>query len=336
MNSFGRLFRVSIYGESHGKSIGVVVDGVKSGIKLSEEDFLKDLLRRKSGGLGTTPRIEDDLVLIESGVFNGYTTGAPISLRFVNNNTKSKDYSNLVTHPRPGHADFTASKKYNGFNDYRGGGHFSGRITLGLVAAGVIAKKMLKDVSFESKIINLCGETDQTKFQDILKNAVETHDSVGGIVEVVINGVKVGLGEPYFDSLESTISHLMFSVGAVKGIEFGTGFDGASLKGSEFNDKLIDASGKTSTNNNGGINGGISNGNPIDLKVFIKPTPSIGLAQKTYDFKENKVSDLIIEGRHDSAIIVRALVCLEAACAIALCDAYLIDNAYKNKEEGEF
>ena len=329
MNSFGRLFRVSIYGESHGISIGVVVDGVKPGIKLSVEDFLNDLSRRKSGGLGTTPRIEADEVMIESGVFNGYTTGAPVSLRFINTNTKSKDYSNLVTQPRPGHADFTAHVKYDGFNDYRGGGHFSGRITLGLVAAGVIAKKMLEGFKFESKIINLNGETDQSKFSQILKDTVESHNSVGGIIEINVNGVPVGLGEPYFDSLESTISHLMFSIGAVKGIEFGKGFDGVSLKGSEFNDRIIDERGTTSTNINGGINGGISNGNPINLKVFIKPTPSVGVAQDTYNFKDKEVNSLVIEGRHDAAIIVRAMVVCEAACAIALCDAMLINKAYK-------
>lgn len=330
MNSFGRLFRVSIYGESHGVSIGVVVDGVKPGIALSVDDFKADLLRRKSGGLGTTPRIEPDEVMIESGVFNGYTTGAPVSLRFINTNTKSKDYSNLVSQPRPGHADYTAHVKYDGFNDYRGGGHFSGRITLGLVAAGVIAKKMLEGFKFESKITNLNGETDPKKYQEVLKAAVEAHDSIGGIINITINGVPVGLGEPYFDSLESTISHLMFSIGAVKGIEFGKGFDGVYLKGSQFNDRIIGVDGKTLTNNNGGINGGISNGNPIDLKVFIKPTPSVGVPQDTYNFKDNKVSSLLIEGRHDSAIIVRAMVVCEAACAIALCDAMLINKAYKN------
>lgn len=329
MNSFGRLFRVSIYGESHGVSIGVVVDGVKPGIKLSVDDFKSDLLRRKSGGIGTTPRIEPDEVMIESGVFNGFTTGAPISLRFINTNTKSKDYSNLVDQPRPGHADFTAHAKYDGFNDYRGGGHFSGRITLGMVAAGVIAKKMLEGVTFQTKILNLNGETDTKRFQDIIKSAVEAHDSIGGIIGLTVNGVPVGLGEPYFDSLESTISHLMFSIGAVKGIEFGKGFDGVSLKGSEFNDRIIDETGKTATNNNGGINGGISNGNPIDLKVFVKPTPSVGVPQDTYNFKDKEVNSLLIEGRHDAAIILRAMVVCEAACAIALCDAMLINNAYK-------
>ncbi len=330
MNQIGRLFRVSIYGESHGNSVGVLLDGVCSGIKLSEDDFIADLLRRKSGGLGTTPRIEEDKVIIESGVFNGYTTGAPILLRFLNNNTKSKDYSNLVNHPRPSHSDLTANIKYNGFNDYRGGGHFSGRLTLGIVAAGVVAKKIIDKVKFDTKIVNLGGETDSSKFKSILEDCVEKKDSVGGIVEIKINGVESGIGEPYFDSVESCISHLLFSIGGVKGVEFGIGFDGAKLRGSEFNDLIIDKSGKTKTNNNGGINGGITNGNEISVKVFVKPTPSIGISQETYNFKDNKVEELVIEGRHDNAIIVRSLVVLEACCAIALADLSLVNKSLKN------
>lgn len=329
MNHFGRLFQINIFGESHGGSVGILLDGVKPGIKLSEEDFKADLLRRKSGGKGTTPRIEADEIIIETGVFNGYTTGAPILLRFLNTNTKSKDYSNLVSHPRPSHADFTANNKYDGFNDYRGGGHFSARLTLGIVSAGVVAKKMLESVSFQTKLINLGGCTDTTKFNDILDSVISANDSVGGIVSIKASGVPVGLGEPYFDSLESTISHLLFSIGGVKGVEFGIGFSGAQLRGSEFNDMIINASGTTKTNNNGGINGGISNGNDIELKVFVKPTPSISKPQQTYDFKANEVNELVIEGRHDAAIILRAMVVLEACVAIALCDAMLINNAYK-------
>ena len=329
MNSFGRLFRVSIFGESHGQSVGILVDGVTPGISLSKEDFQSDLSRRKSGGLGTTPRIEADDVLIESGIFNGKTTGAPVLLRFLNTNTKSKDYSNLVTQPRPGHSDFTANNKFDGFNDYRGGGAFSGRLTLGIVSAGVIAKKMLKGVSFDTKITNLYGETDSSKFVDILKDAVKNKDSVGGTVSIKITGIPYGLGEPYFDSAESCISHLLFSIGGVKGVEFGIGFNGVNLKGSEFNDPIIDDKGKTKTNNNGGINGGITNGNPILVNVFVKPTPSVGVIQQTYDFKENKVKDLEIIGRHDAAIILRAMVCLEAACAIALADLMLIAKSTK-------
>ena len=328
MNHFGRLFQVNIFGESHGSSVGVLIDGVKPGIKLSEDDFVLDLSRRKSGGLGTTPRIEEDKVLIESGVFNGYTTGGAILLRFLNNNTKSKDYSNLVNQPRPSHADFVAGVKYNGYQDYRGGGSFSGRLTLGLVAAGVVAKKMLEGVSFNTSITNLGGETNTDKFNEILKTTVDNHDSVGGIVKVTVDGVEVGLGEPYFDSLESTISHLLFSVGGVKGVSFGKGFDAVNMRGSEFNDCITDKDGHTATNNNGGINGGISNGNQIIVNTFVKPTPSIGLPQETYSFKEEKVTELVINGRHDAAIILRAQVVIEACIAIALADAKLIKNAY--------
>lgn len=329
MNHIGRLFQVSIYGESHGTSVGVVVDGVKPGISLSEADFYNDLQRRKSGGLGTTPRIEPDEIKIESGVFNGYTTGAPISLRFINTNTKSKDYSNLIKHPRPSHADYTANIKYDGFNDYRGGGHFSGRLTLGIVSAGVIAKKILNDVNFETKLINLGGETDNTKFKEILEKNVELGDSVGGVVEVNVNNLPIGLGEPYFDSCESIISHLLFSIGGVKGVEFGIGFDGVSLTGSKFNDLIIDKDGKTKTNNNGGINGGITNGNPLNVRVFVKPTPSISIPQDTYNFEDSKVEELKIEGRHDTAIILRAMVVIENAIAIALADLKLINDAFK-------
>ena len=328
MNHIGRLFQVNIFGESHGSSVGVLIDGVKPGIKLSEDDFVLDLSRRKSGGLGTTPRIEEDKVLIESGVFNGYTTGGAILLRFLNNNTKSKDYSNLISQPRPSHADFVAGVKYNGYQDYRGGGSFSGRLTLGLVAAGVVAKKMLEGVSFNTSITNLGGETNTDKFNEILKTTVDNHDSVGGIVKVTVDGVEVGLGEPYFDSLESTISHLLFSVGGVKGVSFGKGFDAVNMRGSEFNDCITDKDGHTVTNNNGGINGGISNGNQIVVNAFVKPTPSIGLPQETYSFKEEKVTELVINGRHDAAIILRAQVVIEACIAIALADAKLIKNAY--------
>ena len=330
MNHFGRLFQINIFGESHGEGVGILIDGVKPGIKLSKEDFESDLSRRKSGGLGTTPRIEDDDVIIDSGVFNGYTTGAPLLLRFKNNNKISKDYLNLVNQPRPSHADFTAREKYNGFNDYRGGGHFSARLTLGLVCAGVVAKKMLNTISFETKITNLNGETNPKKYQELLKKAVEEKDSIGGIINIKVSNVPVGLGEPYFDSLESTISHLLFSIGGVKGVEFGTGFEGANLKGSEFNDSFINSKGETKTNNNGGINGGISNGNPIEIKIFMKPTPSIGKPQETYSFKDDAVEELIINGRHDAAIIIRGMVVCEAAVAIALCDAMLInDSLYK-------
>lgn len=327
MNTFGRLFRISIYGESHNYSVGALIDGVPAGIKLNEEDFKADLLRRKASGLATTPRIEPDEIIIESGLFNGYTTGAPILVRFLNTNTRSKDYSNLVDMPRPGHADLVLKEKFGGYNDYRGGGASSGRLTLGVVAAGVIAKKILNDVKFNTEITNLGGETNKELFDYVLKNAIDKNDSVGGIVKINIQNVPKSLGEPYFDSLESTISHLLFSVGGVKGVEFGDGFDAVSLRGSMFNDLIVDEYGHTKTNHSGGINGGISNGNDIDVKVFIKPTSSISIPQETFNFKNKKIEQLVIEGRHDAAIILRAQVVCEAMCAIALADAYLINKA---------
>ena len=238
MNSFGSKFRVEIFGESHGEAIGVVVDGAKAGIPLSKEDFKEDILRRKSGSKGTTPRIEPDEPEILSGVFEGHTTGAPIAIIFRNTNTKSSDYKELLDVPRPGHADWTASVKWNGFNDPRGGGHFSGRLTLPLVAAGVIAKKQC-GFSFHADLVEIGGETDKDRWPDLLDATAKEGDSLGGIVECHVDGVPAGLGEPFFDSVESLISHAVFSIPGVRGIEFGDGFAAARLKGSEHNDSLI-------------------------------------------------------------------------------------------------
>lgn len=328
MNHIGKLFQINIFGESHGSSVGVLLDGVPAGIALTEEDFTEDLLRRKSGGLGTTPRIEKDEILIESGVFQGFTTGGAILIRFLNTNTRSKDYSKLVSHPRPSHADFVADVKYHGYQDYRGGGSFSGRLTLGIVSAGVVAKKIIKSAQFHTEIVNLGGSTNPEEFSNILLDAVQQQDSVGGIVRIGVDHLPIGLGEPYFDSLESTISHLLFSIGGVKGVSFGVGFEGVSLRGSQFNDRIENAEGKTYTNYNGGINGGISNGNELVVQVFVKPTPSIGIPQNTYNKETKRVEELKIEGRHDAAIILRAQVVLEACVAIALADASLIQKAY--------
>lgn len=328
MNHIGKLFQINIFGESHGSSVGVLLDGVPAGIALTEEDFTEDLLRRKSGGLGTTPRIEKDEILIESGVFQGFTTGGAILIRFLNTNTRSKDYSKLVSHPRPSHADFVADVKYHGYQDYRGGGSFSGRLTLGIVAAGVVAKKIIKSAKFHTEIVNLGGSTNPEEFSNILLDAVQQQDSVGGIVRIGVDHLPIGLGEPYFDSLESTISHLLFSIGGVKGVSFGVGFEGVSLRGSQFNDRIENAEGKTYTNHNGGINGGISNGNELVVQVFVKPTPSIGIPQNTYNKETKQVEELKIDGRHDAAIILRAQVVLEACVAIALADASLIQKAY--------
>jgi len=328
MNSFGRLFRLSVFGESHGESVGLLLDGVRPGISLDSSDFNTDIDRRRPKGIGGTPRKEADKAIIKSGVFNGKTTGAPLLIEFNNNNTISKDYSNLVKTPRPGHADFTFREKFHGYNDYRGGGATSGRLTLGLVSAGVIAKKMFPEIKYKTDIISIAGETCKSKFNDLIESISLAGDSVGGKIQVRVGNVAVGLGEPYFDSLESTISHLLFSIGAIKSVSFGH-IDEKSL-GSEYNDPIISKDGKTSTNNNGGINGGVSNGNEIIVTVFVKPTSSIFKTQNTFNFETNKVEEMNIKGRHDAAIILRAGVVVEAAVAIALCDATLVNKALYN------
>ena len=324
MNSWGQIFRVSIWGESHGQQVGVSIDGVPAGITLCEEDFSKDLDRRRAGAAGTTPRKESDIPHIVSGVYNGFTTGSPLTIEFVNENTQSGDYRNLVKHPRPSHADLVAQQKWNGYNDPRGGGHFSGRITLGLVAAGVVAKKILdNDTVFSTEIIEIGGEQDKAKFAEILESARTAQDSVGGVVECSAKGITAGLGEPFFDSAESIIAHLLFSIPAVKGVEFGKGFEAARMKGSEHNDAIIDKQGMTATNNAGGIVGGITNGNEIVVRAAIKPTASIAREQATYNFESNKVEPLVIKGRHDVCIALRAAVVVESAIAIALADLKL-------------
>jgi len=246
MNSFGRLFRVNIFGESHGPSVGVVLDGCPAGIPLGTDDFIPDLSRRKSGSLGTTPRREEDIPELVSGIFNGFTTGAPLTVIFTNTNTRSQDYVKLRETPRPGHADYTASVKFGGFEDYRGGGHFSGRLTLGLVAAGVVAKKIIHPVAISASLIEAGGKTD---IQKAIEEAVARKDSIGGIVECKVQNLPAGLGEPFFDSVESLISHAVFAVPAIKGIEFGCGFRAARMWGSEHNDAFIGQDGTTRTNN---------------------------------------------------------------------------------------
>lgn len=326
MNYFGRLFRISIFGESHGKMIGVVIGGCPAGIPLSVDDFLEDLARRKPGAKGTTARHEDDLPEISSGVFNNKTTGAPILIHFSNKDAISKDYEKLKETPRPGHADFVAMKKYCGFADYRGGGHFSGRLTLALVAAGVVAKKIVAPIKISAYLVEAGGSIDIEK---AVKIAVENHDSIGGIVECVATKIPIGLGEPFFDSVESLISHIVFSVPAIKGVEFGSGFRAAQMKGSEHNDALLDENGKTATNHAGGINGGISNGNDLVFRVAVKPTSSIGKSQQSINLKNKQVEELKIKGRHDACIALRVPVVIEAATAIALADLSLIDQQQK-------
>lgn len=323
MNSFGRIFRISIFGESHGFAIGVVIDGVPPGITLSAQDFESDLARRRSGLPGTTPRHEPDLPELVSGHYNGFTTGSPLTVLFRNKEQRSADYDKLADLPRPGHADFTSRVKFKGFSDPRGGGHFSGRITLGLVAAGVIAKKILENVSIHARILELGGRKD---FETTIEEALASGDSVGGLIECRASGIPAGWGEPFFDSVESVISHLIFSVPAIKGIEFGSGFKAASMSGSQHNDSILDASGKTATNNAGGINGGITNGNELVFRVAVKPTSSISLTQNTVNLKTGETQELKVEGRHDSCIALRIPVIIEAVTAIALADFCLLSK----------
>lgn len=324
MNSWGEKFRITLWGESHGQQVGVSIDGVPAGIALSEDDFSTDLNRRKSGAAGTTPRHESDTPRIVSGIYNGYTTGSPLTIEFNNENTRSGDYKLLETHPRPSHADLVARQKWNGYNDPRGGGHFSGRITLALVAAGVVAKKILgTQTTFQTDIIAIGGSHNKEDFAKIIEHAQQAQDSVGGVVECRINGIQAGVGEPFFDSVESQIAHLLFAVPAVKGVEFGAGFKAAEMKGSEHNDPICDAQGHTATNHAGGIVGGISNGNEIVVRAAIKPTASISMAQQTFNFESGSIEPLVIKGRHDVCITLRAAVVIEAATAIALADLSL-------------
>ena len=324
MNSWGDRFRLSIWGESHGQQVGVSIDGVPAGIALSEEDFTADLERRRAGAAGTTPRKESDTPHIVSGIYNGFTTGSPLTIEFLNENTRSGDYRNLTIHPRPSHADWVAQQKWGGYNDPRGGGHFSGRITLGMVAAGVVTKKILgEEVKFSTDIIEIGGSRDKEQWDAIISSAQQSQDSVGGVVECRVQGVKAGLGEPFFDSVESLAAHLLFSVPAVKGVEFGAGFEAARMRGSEHNDPIISADGTTATNHAGGIVGGITNGNEIVARVAVKPTASIAQPQQTLNLESGKVEELVIKGRHDVCITLRAAVVAEAALAIALADLKL-------------
>ncbi|NYZ73651.1 chorismate synthase [Candidatus Micrarchaeota archaeon] len=328
MNTLGRLFRVSILGESHGECIGVLLDGVPAGLSLSAQDFLPDLERRKGGTKGTTPRKEEDAPLIKSGVFNGKTTGAPLLVLIENKDMDSSAYEKLKDTPRPGHADLVAKLKYGGFNDYRGGGHFSGRLTAALVIAGVVAKKMMAaaKIKAEANVVEIGGAKDAKGMERAIDEAVKNQDSAGGIVECRVNGLPVGLGEPFFDSAESLLSHAIFSIPAVKGVEFGAGFASARMKGSECNDAIVDAKGRTATNNAGGINGGITNGNELVLRVAVKPTASIGKEGGTVNLRTGKQEGIVVSGRHDACIALRVPVVLEAVVAIVLADLMLIEQ----------
>lgn len=322
-NSFGSGFRIEIWGASHTPEIGVRIGGVPQGIALSEADFEADLSRRRASARGTTARHEKDIPAFVSGVEGGITTGETIEIVFQNGDTRSSDYSQFEQHPRPSHVDFTARAKYGSDVDLRGSGQFSGRMTVLLVAAGVVAKKILQSIEFNSSIVEIGGSRNIADFQQIIEAAMRDGDSVGGVVECRAKGVKVGLGEPFFDSAESIISHLLFSVPAVKGVEFGSGFEGVRLRGSERNDCFVDGEGHTATNNEGGINGGITNGNELVVRAAIKPTPSISCPQMTYNKTLGEVAPLQIKGRHDACIVLRAAVVVEAVVAIALAELTL-------------
>ncbi len=351
-NTFGSSLCVTLFGESHGEAIGCVIDGLSPGIEIDREFISSCLDKRRGLNSVSTGRREKDEVRFLSGVFENRTTGTPLCLMIENADTKSKDYSKTRFLARPSHADYTAECKYHGFQDYRGGGHFSGRITAPLVAAGAIVMKALEkkgivigthisscggicDREFENfeKDIELLKNLDmpvldETKREEILSLIEECKkegDSVGGVLSTAVTGVPAGVGEPWFDTVEGMLSHSLFSIPAIKGVEFGTGFAFGNMKGSKANDAFRMSEGKvvTLTNNGGGINGGITNGMPITFRCAVKPTPSIYKMQQTVNFKENTDTELLIEGRHDPAIIHRARIVVDCVTALTLCDLLL-------------
>ena len=327
MNSFGKLFRVSIFGESHGECVGITIDGCPAGLALTEDDLLPDLERRKGGKQkGTTPRQEADYPIFKSGIFNGKTTGFPITILFENKNTRSEDYNQQRSIPRPGHADWVAHQKFGGYEDYRGGGHFSARLTAGLVAAGAIAKKLMTGVSIHAEVTEIGGEKDVEKG---LQKAIDAKDSVGGLIQCKVNGLPVGLGEPYFDSVESLLAQMMFTIPAVRGVEFGTGFAAAKMFGSEHNDAIEEMSGKTKTNHAGGVVGGISNGNELVFRIAIKPTSSTPKEQISLNWDTEQMEKFSIKGRHDLCVALRAPVIVEAATALVLVDLMMQEQQIK-------
>jgi chorismate synthase len=327
MNSFGRIFRVHIFGESHGECVGITVDGCPAGLSLSPEDLLPDLERRKGGKQkGTTPRQEEDYPIFKSGVFNGKTTGFPITILFENKNTRSEDYNKQRSFPRPGHADWVAHEKFGGNEDYRGGGHFSARLTTGIVAAGAIAKKLMPAIIIAAAVTEIAGEKDLNKG---LQKGIDAKDSVGGIITCTVNGLPVGLGEPYFDSVESVLSHILFAIPAVRGVEFGTGFAAATMFGSQHNDAIEDASGKTKTNHAGGVVGGITNGNELIFRLAVKPTSSTPKEQNSLNWDTGAAENFSIKGRHDLCVALRAPVIVEAVTALVLADFMMLENKIK-------
>lgn len=347
MNTFGRKFRVTIFGESHGEAIGVVLDGVPAGLDLCEADFEKDILRRKSGAKGTTLRIESDVPQIVSGVFEGHTTGAPLTILFRNENVKSQDYAQFAAMPRPGHADLTAAHRWDDCNDPRGGGHFSGRLTLPVVAAGVVAKKILADATIldetpvpyngiRAQIVELGGipapsaelsechvERSETSMGEAIDQAAAEGDSLGAVIECVVPEIDPGYGEPFWDSVESQIAHAIFSIPGVRGVEFGDGFKAAAMRGSEHNDP-IGEDGRPAKNGAGGVNGGLTNGAPLKFRVAFKPTSSIAKPQQTFNFATGEMDTLQIKGRHDVCFALRCPVIVEAVTAIVFADLALL------------
>lgn len=323
-NTIGNSLTVTLFGESHGKAIGAVLDGMPSGIKVDEEYIASQLTRRRPKDALSTPRQEKDEFSILSGVFEGRTTGTPICITIPNADTHSSDYGEMQYKMRPSHADYTANCRYNGFQDYRGGGHFSGRITAALVAAGALIIPALnkKGIYVSTNILSIAGETVEEKRNEKILAAKSEGDSVGGVLETSITGVPAGVGEPWFDTVEGMISHAIFSVPAVKGIEFGLGFNFADKKGSEANDQMY-ADGdsvKCYTNNNGGVMGGITNGMPIVFRTVIKPTPTISKEQKTVDISTMQNTTIAARGRHDPCIVHRASVVVESVAALVIAD----------------
>ncbi len=320
MNSFGKCFHINIFGESHGSYVGVVVDGVPAGLPLNSNDFVLDLEKRKPSAFGTTQRLESDKPFFMTGILDGKATGTPILISFRNKRAHSKDYESFRELPRPGHADWVAYQKYGGFNDFRGGGQFSGRMTVGLVAAGVIAKKMIHPIKVTAKLLEVGGCKNISK---TIKKVSQENDSIGGLVECRVNNLFPGLGEPFFDSVESLVSHIVFSVPGIKGIEFGSGFACSKMRGSECNDNFMNKQGKTASNHSGGINGGITNGNELVYRAAVRPTPSIPKPQTTVNIRTGNQETLTIKGRHDTCIALRIPVIIEASTAIVLADLML-------------
>jgi len=320
MNTFGQSFRLSIFGESHGECVGVVIDGCPAGLSLSHGDLAADIDRRRPGGPGGTPRHEPDVPEILSGILDGRTTGAPLMILFANRNVRPGDYEALRDVPRPGHADLVARMKFGGFNDPRGGGHFSGRLTLPLVAAGAVARKLLAPATLEAVLLEAGGSTD---IEGTVRAAAEDGDSIGGLVECRGTGFPPGLGEPFFDAAESMIAHAVLAIPGIAGIEFGAGFAVSRMRGSVSNDVPVDPAGTTRTNHCGGMTGGITNGNRLVFRVAVKPPSSIRREQDSVDLGTGLPVRLSVPGRHDACIALRVPVVVEAAAAVVLADLML-------------